>query len=306
MLGYVTCEKAELKMRDYELYNGYYCGVCKSIGERYGQIPRMVLSYDAAFLALVLAGVGGEEESISREHCIIHHIKKKTVVRNEAIDYAADVMLILAWYKILDDVQDEGKFRSKVATKFFKRRYRELEEKRPRLCQGIRDNLKELIRLEEEKCDSLDRVAHTFASIMEEIFYLEGGEEETNRLLKALGYHLGKWIYLMDAWEDIEENIKSGAYNPLLHRFKRRKEEPQENFRKRIYDDVERNLLIYLSEMSKIVDLLELGRNKDIIENVVYMGLLRRTEKALGKEEGGDGESLRNIRHQGRCIGGGN
>lgn len=293
MLGYVTCEKAELKMRDFERYNGYYCGVCKSIGVRYGQIPRMILSYDAAFLALVLAGAMEERESVTREHCVIHHIKKKMIVRNQAIDYAADVMLILAWHKLRDDAKDEGKLRAKTAMIAFRRVYRDLEKARSDLCEGIRKSLDELDQLEKAKCDRLDLIAHTFASIMEKIFHIEGGDPQINRLLAALGYHLGKWIYLIDAWEDIGENIASGAYNPLLYRFGWNKAgESQENFRKRIYDDVERNLLIYLSEMSKIVDLLALGKNKDIIENVVYMGLLRRTEKSLGKEDGKDGQSL--------------
>lgn len=292
MLGYVTCEKPELKMRDFELYNGYYCGVCKSIGDRYGQIPRMILSYDAAFLALVLAGMEDGEDDISREHCIMHHIKKKTIVRNAAIDYAADVMLILAWHKLLDDAKDEGKISAKATTKVFKGIYKKLEKERSALCEGVEKHLAELEGLEKEKCASLDRVSHAFASVMEEIFRLEDGEERSNRLLGRLGYLLGKWIYLMDAWEDIGENMESGAYNPLLYRFSWEEDESQENFRKRIYHDVERNLLIYLSEMSKIVDLLALRKNKDIIENVVYMGLLRRTEKALGKEDEKDGESL--------------
>ena len=98
MLGYVRIDKGELKVREYEIYTGYYCGVCKSIGARYGQLPRMTLSYDAAFLAVLLASFDDAPDIPVPEHCIGHHIKKKTVIRNEAVDFAADVMLILAWY----------------------------------------------------------------------------------------------------------------------------------------------------------------------------------------------------------------
>ena len=96
MLGYVKIYKSELKVREYEIYCGYYCGVCKSIGRRYGQLPRMVLSYDAAFLALFLASFDDAPDEPLQEHCAIHHVKKKTLIYNKAVDYAGDVMLILA------------------------------------------------------------------------------------------------------------------------------------------------------------------------------------------------------------------
>ena len=169
MLGYVTADKPELKMKEYEVYSGYYCGVCKSIGKRYGQLPRMVLSYDAAFLALLIAGLSAEADEPSREHCMVHPIKKKTIVRNNAIDYAADVMLILAWYKLLDDANDEGKLYAKTATATLKGIYRKLETARPELCRKVGEHLTKLTELENAKCDSLDQVAEEFAKIMEAI-----------------------------------------------------------------------------------------------------------------------------------------
>lgn len=279
MLGYVTCEKPEMKIREFELYNGYYCGVCKSIGRRYGQLPRMTLSYDAAFLAVVLAGIFDEKEDITQEHCIIHHIKKKTIVRNEAIDYAADVMLILAWNKFRDDVLDEKKVRAKGLLLLFNRTYKKLKKSYPELCEKIEFHLSNLSKLESEKCKSIDRVAEPFARIMEIVFSNYYIKE--NQMLSRFGYHLGKWIYLMDALEDIEDNIDTGAYNPLVYRYEYTKKESKEDFRKRIYNDVERNLLIYLDEMGKMVNQLDLKKNKEIVENIVFMGLLRRTEKLL-------------------------
>jgi hypothetical protein len=126
MLGYVTTEKQELKMREYEIYRGYYCGVCKSIGKRYGQIPRLALSYDAAFLAMVLASLRDEPDLVTKEHCIIHPIKKNTAIRNEAIDYAADVMLILTWHKLQDDANDDKKVSAKAALTLMKPIYKNL------------------------------------------------------------------------------------------------------------------------------------------------------------------------------------
>ncbi len=285
MLGYVTADKPELKMREYEVYSGYYCGVCKSIGRRYGQLPRMVLSYDAAFLALLLAGLERVEDDPTREHCIIHPIKKKTIVANDAIDYAGDVMLILAWFKLQDDANDEGKLYAKAALKTMKGIYRKLEKARPQLCSKISEHLAQLSQLEKAKCDSLDQAAEAFAKIMEAIFeegpVPEGFHEQ--EVLRRIGYHLGKWIYLIDAIDDIDENIESGAYNPLLYRFKY--EPGEEDFRGRIMETCRFNLFHYLGEISNSLDLLSMRKNKGVIENIIYKGLLKQTEEMTRKEE---------------------
>lgn len=285
MLGYVTADKPELKMREFEVYSGYYCGVCKSIARRYGQLPRMVLSYDAAFLALLLASLQKQEDQPSREHCVIHPVKKKTIVQNEAIDYAADVMLILAWHKLLDDAHDEGRLYAKAAVTTLKGIYRKLQRARPQLCGRVEENLKALSLLEEEKCASLDQAAEAFAKIMEAIFEegpLPEGFREQN-VLRRIGYHLGKWIYLMDAVDDVEENIESGAYNPLLYRFSY--EPGEEGFLDRIMETCRFNLIHYLGEIAKAADLLTIRKNRGIIENIIYKGLLRKTENLTRKEE---------------------
>lgn len=294
MLGYVTTEKQELKMREYEIYRGYYCGVCKSIGRRYGQIPRLALSYDAAFLAMVLAGLSSEPDMVSKEHCIIHPIKKNTAIRNDAIDYAADVMLILTWYKLQDDVNDEKKTSAKAALVLMKPIYKKLLASRGPLCDEVGGYLREMGRLEKAKCANLDQVSETFAKILEAVLLAGPGADDpdTQRILGRLGYHLGKWIYLMDAWDDLEDNIKTGAYNPLIYRHEYTAAESPEAFRDRIRSTCEWHLLVCCGEMGKAMDLLDIQKNNGIIENIVYLGLLRRTEKVLRKEDEKNGESL--------------
>ena len=128
MLGYVLPDKSELKLKEYEIYTGYYCGICKYIGKTYGQLPRMALSYDAAFLALLLASVDEAPDDPKQEHCAVHHIRYKTIVRNSAIEYAGDVMLILAWHKLADDVRDEGKVYAKATQALLKKQYGEHQD----------------------------------------------------------------------------------------------------------------------------------------------------------------------------------
>jgi len=297
MLGYVQIFKPELKVREYEVYMGYYCGVCKYIGKEYGQLPRMVLSYDAVFLALLLACVDEEPDAPSQEHCVVHHIREKTVIRNRAVEYAGDVMLLLAWYKMLDDIQDEGKFYAKATSRLLKGLHRKLQKKYPSLCDGIEINLATLNGLEKARCASLDEAAESFSKIMEVIFR-EGAKklypdsQELHETFGRTGYHMGKWIYLIDAADDIEENIESGAYNPLLYRFGYRSggtdhETPQQ-FRGRIRDDLSFNLYHYLAVLSQQTGSLDIRKNQGIIDNVIYFGMNRRTEEILSKDASGD------------------
>ena len=314
MLGYVQIFKPELKVREYEVYMGYYCGVCKYIGAEYGHLPRMVLSYDAAFLALLLACVDETPDAPVQEHCIAHHIKDKTIIRNRAVEYAGDVMLILAWYKMLDDAQDEGKIYAKASARLLKRLHKKLVQKYPALCDGIEINLAKLNGLEKAKCASLDEAAESFSKIMDVIFS-EGARtlypdlQELHETFGRIGYHMGKWIYLMDAADDIEENIESGAYNPLLYRFEYRGiaaaenagpdnasadtgpgvETPQQ-FRERIRGDLEFNLYQYLAVLSQQTGSLDIRKNQGIIDNVIYLGMNRKTEEILNKTDKGESD----------------
>ena len=288
MLGYVQIFKPELKVREYEVYMGYYCGVCKYIGAEYGHLPRMVLSYDAAFLALLLACVDETPDAPVQEHCIAHHIKDKTIIRNRAVEYAGDVMLILAWYKMLDDAQDEGKLYAKASARLLKKLHRKLQKKYPVLCDGIEINLAKLNGLEKAKCASLDEAAESFSKIMDVIFS-EGARtlypdlQELHETFGRIGYHMGKWIYLMDAADDIEENIESGAYNPLLYRFEYRGGEDT-----RIRGDLEFNLYQYLAVLSQQTGSLDIRKNQGIIDNVIYLGMNRKTEEILNKTDKGE------------------
>lgn len=311
MLGYVVSYKPEMKVREAEMYKGYYCGVCKSISRRYGQLPRLVLSYDAALLAILIDCTFHMAEDFTKEGCIINPFKKKIIVNSCAVDYAADAMLLLAWYKLLDDVKDEGKVSAKVLTGTMKGLYKRLKEKQPKLDHIIESCLGELDVLEKEKCSSLDQAADSFSRLMQELLaigfdyvkdhYTENGfldnideEEFKNKreILKSLGYHLGKWIYVIDAYDDIEENVITKAYNPLIYRFDYKLEESAADFKKRIRADVERNLTMYLAQIARSLDLLGVKKNKGIIDNVVYIGLLKKTEDVLNKGENKDEKSI--------------
>lgn len=307
MFGYVTVDKAELKMKDWERYNAYYCGVCKSIGARYGQIPRMILSFDAAFIAVLLAGLTDErpgedgaagDYSLSKERCIAHPVKEKLIVREAAVDYAADVMLLLAYYKMEDDRQDEHTVKAAAAASYLRGAKARIEKVHPGLGEVLAAQLGRQSELESQCCSSVDQAADPTGCIMEAVF-IEGQrvvfgdagdaaeQAVQQRVLAQLGYQLGRWIYLIDAADDLKDDIASGGYNPLKERFLYDPAgETKEDFSKRVHDDVERILLSCLADMAGSLDLLEIRRNQDIIRNVVQFGLLRQTDTVLEKLKG--------------------
>jgi hypothetical protein len=282
MLGYVVPLKSELKLREFEIYNSYYCAVCKSVARRYGQLPRLLLSYDFIFLAMILSAPSEETDKISAFRCITHPGKRRNVAaQTPEIDYAADVMLLLGYYNLKDDRDDEQKVVGYVGERFLRRAYRKIRREMPEKAEIIGLRIEELRALERAETRELDRAEEPFSLLMEEVLDWKGIESMPQRtgstvsaadwtisLRKAyrrIGYHLGKWIYLIDAIDDLEKDIKSGSYNPLKYE----------------QQDAERlNLLLtlYLAEIAKVYEVLPIRKNSEILENIIYLGLNKKTE----------------------------
>lgn len=271
MLGYVVVKRSELKVREDELYRGYYCGLCKSVGKRLGQIPRLALSFDCVFLAIVLASLEEEQEQVKEEHCIIHPIKKNpTVYSNKALDYAADMMLILAYHKFADDKNDEKKLRGYAGCMALGSSYKKLQKKYPEICKKVEKSLSALAELENVKSPSIDMTSAAFGDTLEAVFAGYFDDESVNRILSHMGKSLGKWIYLMDAINDYENDIKNGCYNPFI-------------YRKGGLEYVEPVVYNSMAETLNAFDLLEIRKNRGIIENVLLLGMREKTDLILGK-----------------------
>lgn len=296
MLGYVVPDKPELKIREYDLYSAYYCGICKSVKKRYGQLPRLVLNYDSVFLAVVLASLFPQTEDIKLKRCPVHPLKKRAVVYNEAaVDYAGDMMILLACYKLSDDYRDEKSLVASAGLIALKTTYNKIMKIHREKCIMVEERLNELSELERMKCSSLDRAAEPFASLLGEIFAAEPlfKDEVTLKLLRKIGYHIGKWIYLIDAYDDLSEDSEKGNYNPLLTQWNYQQDrESMDVFRNRIKERTEFNLMFYLTELSKAWDELAIQRNHGLVENIVYSGLLKKTEEILTKGNTEDAKSL--------------
>ena len=293
MLGYVKPDKPELKIREFEIYSGYYCGICKSIARRYGQLPRMTLNYDSVFLAILIAGIDPEVEHIEIERCIVHPAKKRTIIYDSsAIDYAADILLLLAYYKLKDDYQDERSLKAAVGIALMQGTFQKLMKTTPEKCSYVEERLNELTSLEKENCASIDRSAEPFAKLMEEVFdypHLGNTKNSTDHhgIFRRIGYHLGKWIYLIDAYDDIEDNLKEKSFNPLIIQFEYNPDkETVDEFKARIRERVETNLVLYLAEIAKSCSSLKFEKNQGLIENILYLGLMKKSEEILRMKKG--------------------
>lgn len=273
-----------MKIKEYELFRAYYCGVCKSLGRRSGQLKRFLLNYDSAFLAVLLSAVEGKMPEVKREVCIAHPMVKRHVVKNSmVVDYASDINILLAYYNLEDDRQDEGSAISYAGTVLLGRTFKKLRRKYSDKCDIIENRLEELDKLEKEHCASMDMVAEPFARLMEEVTAYEPlcQDKKTSDILRWIGYNLGKWIYILDAYDDLEDDIKDNNYNPLVTQFNF-SNEAVDGFKKRIRDRVEFNLTYSLNQIAKAYELLEVKNNKGILDNIIYMGMLRKTENILG------------------------
>lgn len=287
MLGYVVPDKPELKVREYELYSAYYCGLCKSIEKRYGQLPRMTLNYDSVFLALVISSQDETKERLTTERCPVHPLKKRLIVHDQrGIDYAADIMLLLAYFKAKDDQQDEGGIKGPATVALLRPYYKKILKSHREKGIMIENCLKDLSALEKEQCPSLDRAAEPFAKLMEEVFAAEwlSNQSIVDAGLRSIGYHIGKWITLIDAFDDLEENLSNKNYNPLIAQFGKPKEDAGKDvWKNEIAVIVERNLLFYLAAIADAWDGIRTEKNKGLIENIIYLGLLSKTEQILRK-----------------------
>lgn len=284
MFGYILPEKPEMKIKEYELFRAYYCGVCKSIGRRYGQLKRLLLNYDSAFLAVLIASVAGDVTDVRRERCIAHPVVKRHIVKSSAIiDYASDINVLLAYYNLEDNRRDTGSLTSGAAMLLLKRAHGKLKRKYPGKCDIIEGRLEELHKLESEGCPSMDMAAEPFARLMEEVTAYEPlcSDDKCGEVLRWIGYNLGKWIYILDAFDDLEKDIGKKNCNPLVNQYKYANEDIIE-FKKRIRERVEFNLTYSLNQIARAYELLEAKANQGILENIIYMGMLRKTENILG------------------------
>jgi len=221
MFGYVRPLKGELKVYEFENFKAAYCGLCHTLGKRYGLPARFILSYDMAFFAAVAHGAGGEPMKADRRRCIAHPLRRRCVLcRYSGQELAADLTIILTHFKLRDAVMDAPKLKKPfyaAALLLFSPFWRRARRYRPMLAEKTGERLSRLWTLEKERCDSLDLCADQFAALLTAAADELG--EAQHRQAAQLFYHLGRWIYIIDACDDLKRDCEKGQYNPVALRY---------------------------------------------------------------------------------------
>ena len=220
MFGYILPAPDHLPEEEQALFRSCYCGLCRTMGKRYGQISRLLLNYDFVFLAMLL-WTPGDEPDVHAFRCpYVGCREKNACAGTPAMARAAALSVILSYWKIRDGIADETgakKLAYRMASLFLRRAYRRAAAGYPAFDAAVREGIRNLSRLEEDRCDSLDRTADCFAGILTAAAETESGPRR--RIIREVLYHVGRWIYLVDARDDIENDWREGRYNPLLYRF---------------------------------------------------------------------------------------
>lgn len=273
MFGFVVASLEELSEQQKNRYQAVYCGICRAIRGSDGQLCRLGLSYDMAFLALLLMSLYEPEEESGQSRCIAHPGKRRPWTDNEYIRYAARMNVALAAYKARDDWDDDGKRSARLLAKIFGRHEDEISARYPRQCRAIADGIRELNALEKAGCANPDEPANCFGRLMAEL--LTYREDRWADDLRQMGFYLGRFIYLADAAIDYRRDVKHGKYNPFAAMG------GGEDF-----DKWEQYLVLALAGATSAYERLPLVEDKGILDNILYSGVwlsYRRMQRS-GKE----------------------
>ena len=274
MFGFVIASLEELSEEQKNRYQSVYCGICRAIREADGQLCRLGLSYDMAFLALLLMSLYEPDEENGRGRCIAHPAKARPWTDNEYIRYAARMNVALAAYKALDDWQDDGKYSAKLLATIFGRHEAEIAAAYPRQCAAIESCIRRLSALEKAQCPNPDEPAGCFGELMAELLVVH--EDRWAEDLRQMGFYLGRFIYLADAAIDYRRDVKHGKYNPFAA------QGCGEDFEK-----WEQYLVLAMAQCTDSYERLPLVEDKGILDNILYSGIwlsYRRMQRESGKE----------------------
>ncbi len=293
MFGYMQPFKPDLKIKHYTTFKSYYCSLCHEIKKNYGNIPRIALNLDTTFMSIILDGLSITNYDIQKKICILHPTEKKLIMKsNPSITYASHITMILTHNKIIDDINDENNLFLKAILPIFNKYMKKLPHNLNPLIKIIKNGLEDLKKLEASRKNfSIDEFAHPFANIVKNIFgfYLEINNSDKNHLIyiENIGYNLGKWIYIIDAFDDIEKDFKNKSFNPILNldnlQFDYRSDilEFKNRIRNKFSSLLTHINYVCLNNLNKI----KISKNYSLIENILQLGMPFKLDKVLNNPQ---------------------
>lgn len=273
MFGYVTTNKPELKVRELYRYQNYYCGLCQTLKRRYGHFSRFYLTYDMTFLAMLLTGLYEPDTARNLYRCPTRPLRKMDILSNEYLDYAADMTILLCYYKCLDDWHDDRKAAAWLGSRALKEKVGRLAGRYPRQYKAVRRYIRLLTAKEEEGCSNVDLLSGLTGRMLAEIFAMK--EDVWAENLRGVGFYLGKFIYLMDAYDDLEKDKEKHRFNPLI------RQSGRPDLNAYVRDALNTIMACCAAEFEKLPILLDV----EILRNILYAGVWTRYEKVARREK---------------------
>lgn len=275
MFGYIIINKGDMKFKEFDVYHSYYCGLCQALKENYGWTGQISLTYDMTFLVMLLSSLYEPETSMREVKCIAHPLEKHLIRENVFSEYGADMNILFTYYKCRDDWEDDRKVTKLAYGKALKKAYRGICSRYQEKAEKIERLMRRLSEEEKKQNQDIDQMAGLFGEIMGEILAVKNDEWQDE--LSAMGNYLGKFIYLLDAYEDIEDDMKQGRYNPLVSRVQNPDFE----------EEMKTILTMMMAECCKEFEKLPIIENAEILRNILYSGIWYRYEMVSQKRQAG-------------------
>lgn len=279
MFGYVRPDKNELLVREYDAYKAVYCTLCRELGKHYNIFTRMVLSYDVTFYTMIALDFSGAAPKVRKGRCVVNPLKKCNFIceGEEAYHKGAALTVIMAYHKVMDNIHDEGFFKSlaaRLTRPFLAGAAKKAAKEYPLMGKALEEMMAAQAQVELAPDSSLDACCDPTAKALSVILAeLAGGDEAKQLVLSQLGYFLGRWVYTMDAADDLKEDMKEGGFNPLIRRLGLTGTEIPPDKQSKVDEECNRILNHNVAQLVPAVHLLDLGRYGSIVENVIEKGL---------------------------------
>ena len=279
MFGYLNVDKDTLEKGQAGLWQSFMCGLCFSTKKLYGNFPRMFISNDVNFFSVLFHSVLGVDVEVENSHCFSHPIRKQTVLRETDLTQKLSTAgVLLTYWNVYDDTVDGGSVTKKTALKALRRAYNKAKADFPELDEMLSRRYGELREMETQGAAGIDRIAHAFSQLAQDFATLVLGENATEHV-QALCYNLGKWIYLIDALDDAEKDIKRKEYNPFVAHYGVSKFEelkPQ-------HDELQFEMFAVLNRIASAYNDLNLQKYTCLIDNVIFKSIRNKTNAILAR-----------------------
>lgn len=273
MLGVMTVRKDELRFREYDRYRAFYCGLCQSIGKRCGSACRLALSFEMTFLSMLHTALYESETKIELRRCVLHPLHRRQMLSGAAVDYCADLSALVSYYDLRDGWEDEKRVDRLAESALIKKAARRAGDLHVRQRDAVIGYVHKLHEVERQNEQNLDVAANLTGEMLAELFVMQ--EDMYARDLREMGFYLGKFIYLCDSYEDLEQDEKKGNYNPLLSR----KNQPS------FAEDCERMLSDMMARACMAFERLPILQDAEILRNILYSGVWLRFENATKRRK---------------------